>query len=100
MSSIPGSPEAVCVEISYDLSSDQAHRLRHCFEDLAAQGRDVVIDCSKVERMDSSGVGALVFLFKRIFKMVPFSPSINRETSSSDKVCVDMPSIKVIISPF
>ena len=66
MSSIPGSPEAVCVEISYDLSSDQAHRLRHCFEDLAAQGRDVVIDCSKVERMDSSGVGALVFLFKRL----------------------------------
>lgn len=39
---------------------------RPLFEELADCGEDVVIDMSGVEFIDSSGVGAIVFLYKRM----------------------------------
>jgi anti-anti-sigma factor len=39
---------------------------RPVFEELADCGQDVVIDMSDVEFIDSSGVGAIVFLYKRM----------------------------------
>ena len=39
---------------------------RPMFEQLADCGEDVVIDMSNVEFIDSSGVGAIVFLYKRM----------------------------------
>jgi anti-anti-sigma factor len=39
---------------------------RPMFEQLADCGEDVVIDMSEVEFIDSSGVGAIVFLYKRM----------------------------------
>ena len=43
---------------------DQAHTI---FEELAAQiDRTILIDLSQTTRLDTSGVGAIVFLFKRV----------------------------------
>lgn len=35
-------------------------------EDAAKSGDDVVVDMSQVEFIDSSGVGAIVFMYKRL----------------------------------
>jgi anti-anti-sigma factor len=40
--------------------------LRQDFDDLATQELDVVLDFSRVTFIDSSGLGAIVFLFKRL----------------------------------
>lgn len=49
-----------------DLDAAQVQDLRPQLEKLATSETDVVIDFSKVEFIDSSGVGAIVFLFKRL----------------------------------
>ena len=40
--------------------------LKDDFEALAGEGKDVVLDLSKTDFLDSSGVGAIVFLYKRL----------------------------------
>jgi len=40
--------------------------LRQDFDDLATQELDVVLDFGQVTFIDSSGLGAIVFLFKRL----------------------------------
>ncbi|MFY7962868.1 MAG: STAS domain-containing protein [Elsteraceae bacterium] len=40
--------------------------LKEDFEALANNGADVVLDLSKTDFLDSSGVGAIVFLYKRL----------------------------------
>jgi anti-anti-sigma factor len=45
-----------------------SRRLRTQFEELAEASEDVVLDLSGVDVIDSAGVGALVFLLKRLRK--------------------------------
>lgn len=53
-------------KIEGDFDAATARELRPKLECLAAVGGDVTIDLSTVEFIDSSGVGALVFLHKRL----------------------------------
>lgn len=52
---IEGSLDALAVEI-----------MRPRFDELVQDSSDVVLDLSKTDFIDSSGVGAIVFLFKRL----------------------------------
>jgi len=40
--------------------------LRDCFHELAQTRQNIAIDMAKVEYIDSSGIGGLVFLYKRL----------------------------------
>ena len=53
-------------EIDDDLDAAYVARVRPHIERLAQADEDVVLDFSKVEFVDSSGLGALVFLHKRL----------------------------------
>jgi anti-anti-sigma factor len=53
-------------EIDDDLDAAYVSRVRPQIERLAQADEDVVLDFSKVEFVDSSGLGALVFLHKRL----------------------------------
>lgn len=44
----------------------EIRKLRPEFDRLAASGDDVVVDFARTEAIDGSGVGALVFTFKRL----------------------------------
>ena len=52
---IEGSLDALAVDI-----------LRPRFDDLVQDKSDVVLNLSQIEFIDSSGIGAIVFLFKRL----------------------------------
>ena len=52
--------------IDDDLDASYVARVRPEIERLAEAGEDVVLDLSKVEFVDSSGLGILVFLHKRL----------------------------------
>jgi anti-anti-sigma factor len=52
--------------IDDDLDASYVSRIRTHIERLADASEDVVLDLSKVEFVDSSGLGALVFLHKRL----------------------------------
>jgi anti-anti-sigma factor len=54
------------VEISDDLDAAYVSRVRPFIERLAGADEDVILDLAKVEFVDSSGLGALVFLHKRL----------------------------------
>ncbi len=55
------------VVVSGDVDAATAPQLRQQFDDLLADGQqDFVIDLSGVKFMDSSGLAALVQLFKRV----------------------------------
>ena len=56
----------VFVEMKDDLDAAAMEQLRTKFEALAASGEDVEIDLSSVRFIDSSGVGGIVFLYKRL----------------------------------
>jgi len=47
-----------------DAAAMKAHK--PLCEDAAASGDDIVVDMSRVEFIDSSGVGAIVFMYKRL----------------------------------
>jgi len=49
-----------------DLDAAYVTRVRPQIDRLAEAGEDVVLDLSKVDFVDSSGLGALVFLHKRL----------------------------------
>ena len=53
-------------EIDDDFDAAYVSRVRPHIERLAQSDEDVVLDLSKVEFVDSSGLGALVFLHKRL----------------------------------
>ncbi|MGO9982871.1 MAG: STAS domain-containing protein [Rhodomicrobium sp.] len=53
-------------QIDDDLDASYVARARPAIERLAEASEDVVLDLSKVEFVDSSGLGALVFLHKRL----------------------------------
>ncbi|WP_420548167.1 STAS domain-containing protein [Curvivirga sp.] len=49
------------------LNADVMDDIRDLFDEIVFQVKeDIVIDLSHVSKLDSSGVGALVFLFKRL----------------------------------
>jgi len=52
--------------IDEDLDASYVARVRPEIEQLADSGDDVQLDLSKVEFVDSSGLGILVFLHKRL----------------------------------
>jgi anti-anti-sigma factor len=52
--------------IDDDLDASYVARVRPHIERLAEANEDIVLDFSKVEFVDSSGLGALVFLHKRL----------------------------------
>lgn len=54
------------VYMDHDMDAAAMAALRQTFEDLAASGEDVSLDLSGVQFIDSSGVGGIVFLFKRL----------------------------------
>jgi anti-sigma B factor antagonist len=53
-------------ELDDDLDAVYVSRVRPHIDRLAQADEDVVLDLSKVEFVDSSGLGALVFLHKRL----------------------------------
>ncbi len=53
-------------ELDDDLDAAYVSRVRPHIERLAQADEDVVLDLSRVEFVDSSGLGALVFLHKRL----------------------------------
>lgn len=53
-------------EIDEDLDAAYVSRVRPYIETLAEADEDVVLDFARVEFVDSSGLGALVFLHKRL----------------------------------
>ena len=53
-------------KIDGDMDAAAMKEQRPMFETLADCGDDVVIDMSDVEFIDSSGVGEIVFLYKRL----------------------------------
>jgi len=53
-------------EIDDDLDAAYVSRVRPHIDRLSQADEDVILDFSKVEFVDSSGLGALVFLHKRL----------------------------------
>jgi|SaaInl7_200m_RNA_FD_contig_21_3027867_length_433_multi_10_in_0_out_0_2 stage II sporulation protein AA (anti-sigma F factor antagonist) len=55
------------VSVVGDMDALTVRQLRPQFTDIAAtEGRDVTLDISGVDFIDSSGIGAIVFLYKRL----------------------------------
>ena len=55
------------ISIDCDMDALAANQLRSIFENIAENdNRHVMVDLTRVNFMDSSGVGALIFLFKRL----------------------------------
>lgn len=60
-------PEQQTIVISGTLDALSMTRLRHTFDEMAhSLAPHIVVDLSYVDFMDSSGIGALAFLFKRL----------------------------------
>lgn len=57
---------SVLLELPEDLDAAAMEGLRPTFEALARSADDVELDLSSVRFIDSSGVGGIVFLFKRL----------------------------------
>ena len=49
-----------------DMDAASVKEQRPVLDELAASSEDVTLDLSKTEFIDSSGVGALVFIYKRL----------------------------------
>lgn len=58
--------DALVVTLEGELDAKSVSVLRPCFEQLVDAGKAVVLDLSEVSFIDSSGIGAIVFLFKRL----------------------------------
>ena len=57
---------AKVVRIGEDMDAAAMARLKPLFEELASGTDDVTLDLTGVEFVDSSGIGGLVFLYKRL----------------------------------
>ncbi|OYW59027.1 MAG: hypothetical protein B7X99_01685 [Rhizobiales bacterium 17-65-6] len=57
---------AKVVLIGEDMDAAAMARLKPLFEELAAGTDDVTLDLTGVDFVDSSGIGGLVFLYKRL----------------------------------
>ncbi len=54
------------LRIQDDLDAGTMTTVRVLFEELAAANEDIALDVTNVSFIDSSGVGGLVFLYKRL----------------------------------
>jgi anti-anti-sigma factor len=54
------------IPIATDMDAAGMTRLRVEFEELAQANQDIVLDLAQVGFLDSSGVGGIVYLFKRM----------------------------------
>ncbi|OED41963.1 hypothetical protein ACH42_12675 [Endozoicomonas sp. (ex Bugula neritina AB1)] len=55
------------IEMHSQFNAKTVHDVRNCFEHLIKDcSGDVLVDMSSVNELDSSGIGALVFLYKRL----------------------------------
>lgn len=54
------------VSVAGDFDVNTVGSVKELFETLAVEGADVVVDLSDVKFIDSSGIGAIVFLYKRL----------------------------------
>lgn len=54
------------LHIEGDMDASAMADMKQLFEDVAASDQDVRLDLRNVEFIDSSGIGGLVFLFKRL----------------------------------
>jgi anti-anti-sigma factor len=54
------------VSVSGDFDVNTVGDVKELFEALAVQGSDVIVDLTDVRFIDSSGIGAIVFLYKRL----------------------------------
>ncbi len=54
------------VSVSGDFDVNTVGDVKELFEELVVQGSDVVVDLTEVRFIDSSGIGAIVFLYKRL----------------------------------
>jgi len=54
------------VSVSGDFDVNTVGDVKELFESLVVQGSDVVVDLTEVRFIDSSGIGAIVFLYKRL----------------------------------
>ncbi|AQQ01050.1 MULTISPECIES: STAS domain-containing protein [Pseudoalteromonas] len=69
MTNLANAKEHKIVSIPNDFSGFTVDGFKDEFEDLVDMGTDfIVLDFSKTEFIDSSGIGAIVFLYKRIEK--------------------------------
>jgi len=53
-------------KIAEDMDAHGMGNLRSSLEELAINGGDILLDLDNVKFIDSSGVGGIVFLFKRL----------------------------------
>ena len=61
------SSELKIITVQGELDAEVAVEVKDQFEDIAQDGTDnVVMDLTETEFLDSSGIGAIVFLFKRL----------------------------------
>lgn len=55
------------IELHHKFNVDTVNDVRHQFEKLISEhAGDILVDMSDVDELDSSGIGALVFLYKRL----------------------------------
>jgi anti-anti-sigma factor len=54
------------IKMPTDMNAAAMIVLKPAFESLAMNGEDVIVDLSDVGFVDSSGIGGLAFLFKRL----------------------------------
>lgn len=58
--------ETITLQLEAAFDAATVATIRPKFDEIAAANLDVVIDFSKVDFVDSSGVGAIIFLYKRL----------------------------------
>lgn len=64
---MPSAPKKQLITICGPLNASEVANIRHIFDFMATTDADeLTVDMSQVNRLDASGVGALVYLFKRL----------------------------------
>lgn len=56
----------LAIKMPIELDATMMTQLKPQFEDLANSRENVTLDLSQVENLDSSGIGGIVFLYKRL----------------------------------
>ena len=60
-----GEEMTTMISIGVELDADGLSSSKHIFEQIASDSADVVLDLRRVNRMDGSGLGALMHVMKR-----------------------------------
>lgn len=57
---------ALILEMPQDMDAAEMDRMRDTLDEIVAKKEDVVLDLRQTTFIDSSGIGAIVFLYKRL----------------------------------